>query len=204
MRNLRLIFWALVPLALLGLGLTLVMRGGGEQAPVRETGEALVGGSFALVDQTGARRTSEEFRGGYMLVYFGYTFCPDVCPLDLHRASVALDLFEEQGGAIGNIQPIFISIDPARDTPAVLAEYLQNFHERFIGLTGTDSEIAEAAGAYRVYYQRGEDYGPDGYLMDHSNIIYLMGPDGKYVTHFTSEDTAPTIAGSLLSHVGRR
>jgi protein SCO1/2 len=146
------------------------------------TGTALVGGPFELTDQNGHRVTDKDFLGKYPLVFFGYTYCPDVCPSELQVMSAALD---ELGSTADRIQPIFITVDPARDTPEVMKEYVSNFHPRMIGLTGSASDIAKVASVYRVYYAKMGKEGDPDYLMDHSSNIYLMGPDGKFVRHFT-------------------
>jgi cytochrome oxidase Cu insertion factor (SCO1/SenC/PrrC family) len=144
------------------------------------TGTALVGGPFSLMDHTGRRVTDEDFRGRYMLVAFGYTYCPDVCPGELQLISAALDRL---GAKADRIAPIFITVDPARDTQDVLKAYMANFHPRFVGLTGSEAEIAAAAKAYRVYFRKVESPGSP-YLMDHTSLVYLMDPEGNYVTHF--------------------
>ena len=161
------------------LWLTNSLPGGG---PIG-SGTALVGGPFTLTDQNGKRVTDQDFRGKYMLIFFGFTYCPDVCPSELQVMSAALD---ELGPVGEKIQPVFITIDPARDTPEAMKLYVSNFHPRMVGLTGSDQDIAAVAKAYRVYYAKakGAENAPD-YLMDHSTILYLMGPDGKFVKHFT-------------------
>lgn len=154
----------------------------GDGTPVQTSGKALVGGPFELVAQDGTTVTEETFRGDYMLIYFGFTFCPDVCPTELQVMSAALDLL---GDDAGKVQPILISIDPERDTVETMADYVRHFHPRLMGLTGTPEQIATAARAYRVYYAKAED--PDsstGYTMDHSSIVYLMGPEGEFLAHF--------------------
>lgn len=152
-------------------------------AAVKTSGKALIGGPFSLVDQNGRRVSEKTYKGKFMLIYFGYTFCPDVCPTELQVMSSALDLL---GTPAKRIQPIFISIDPERDTVAVLADYMTNFHDSFVGLTGTPQEIKAAAKAYRVYYSKvKEDGSPEDYLMDHSSIIYLMNERGEFVKHFS-------------------
>ena len=147
------------------------------------SGTALVGGPFSLTDHLGRQATDASFRGKYMLIFFGFTYCPDVCPSELQVMSAALD---ELGPVGEKIQPVFITIDPARDTPEAMKLYVSNFHPRLVGLTGSDQDIAAVAKAYRVYYAKakGAENSPD-YLMDHSTIVYLMGPDGKFVKHFT-------------------
>jgi len=147
-------------------------------------GQALVGGPFTLTDQNGKQVKNTDFAGHYMLVYFGYTFCPDVCPAELQVMSAALDAIGDAGK---NIVPIFITIDPERDTPEVLKQYIANFNPRFVALTGSPQQIAAVAKEYRVYYEKAKGWQKAGndYLMNHSSIVYLMGPDGKFVKHFT-------------------
>jgi protein SCO1/2 len=146
-------------------------------------GEALIGGRFELVDQHGDTRTSADFRGSYMLVYFGFTYCPDVCPTTLQVMTQALEVFEERAPEkAGRVVPMFITVDPERDTVGVLGDYAEHFHPRLVALTGAPDQVAEAAKAYRVYYAKAGN-GSD-YLVDHSSFTYLMGPDGKYVAHF--------------------
>jgi cytochrome oxidase Cu insertion factor (SCO1/SenC/PrrC family) len=159
------------------------------------SGTALVGGPFSLTDQNGERMTDQEFRGKYMLIFFGYTFCPDVCPSELQVMSAALD---KLGPQADKIQPIFITIDPARDTPETLKVYVSNFHPRLIGLTGSETEVASVANAYRAYYAKakGTENKPD-YLMDHGTILYLMGPDGKFLKHFSYGTEAEGLAEAL-------
>jgi protein SCO1/2 len=163
------------------------------------SGEALVGGPFTLTDQNGKRVTDQDFRGKYTLIFFGFTFCPDVCPSELQVMSAALD---ELGPVGEKIQPIFITIDPARDTPEAMKLYVSNFHPRLIGLTGSDADIAAVAKAYRVYYAKAKDTenSPD-YQMDHSTILYLIGPDGKFVKHFTYNTDVKALADGLRSVV---
>jgi cytochrome oxidase Cu insertion factor (SCO1/SenC/PrrC family) len=158
------------------------------------SGVALVGGPFSLTDHTGKRVTEKDFAGGYMLVFFGYTFCPDFCPTELQVMTAALDQMGEAGKVI---QPVFISIDPARDTPQVLADYVPNFGPRLVGLTGTPDEIAAVAKAYRVFYGKASKGDAVDYLMDHTTMIYLMGPDGRFVKHFNYTTDAPKLAADL-------
>jgi cytochrome oxidase Cu insertion factor (SCO1/SenC/PrrC family) len=159
------------------------------------SGTALVGGPFTLTDQNGKRVTDQDFRGKYMLIFFGFTYCPDVCPGELQVMSAALD---ELGAEGEKIQPVFITIDPARDTPEAMKLYISNFHPRMVALTGSEADIAAVAKAYRVYYAKakGSENSPD-YLMDHSTILYLMGPDGRFVKHFTYGTDAKALAQGL-------
>lgn len=159
--------------------------------PSRTTGQALIGGPFELVDQNGKTRKDAEFRGKYMMVFFGYTHCPDFCPTGLQAMTESLDAL---GKDAEKIQPIFITVDPDRDTAKVLKDYVPNFHKRLIGLTGSDEQVAKAAKAYRVYYARTGKPGTEDYLMDHSTFTYLMGPDGQYLTHFSHGTPPKTVA----------
>ncbi|MGE0007192.1 MAG: SCO family protein [Parvibaculaceae bacterium] len=191
----RLVF-ALVVLVIAAItgGGALWLTRGLPEGPIG-SGTALVGGPFTLTDHNGKRVTDQDFRGKYMLIFFGFTYCPDVCPSELQVMSAALD---KLGPAADEIQPIFITIDPARDTPEAMKLYVANFHPRLIGLTGSPEDIARVAKAYRVYYAKakGSESETD-YLMDHSTILYLMGPDGKFVKHFTYGTEAQGLADGL-------
>ena len=152
-----------------------------------------IGGPFALVDGDGRIRRDTEFRGAPMLVAFGYTHCPDVCPTVLQTMTDALDSLGAKGAAI---QPLFVTVDPGRDTPEAMRAYVGHFHERLIGLTGSAAQTEAAARAYRVTVRTAP---PDesGHLVDHTSIVYLMGPDGSYVTHFGHGSDAATMAARL-------
>lgn len=143
---------------------------------------ATIGGPFSLTNQAGQRVTQRDFAGRYTLVYFGYSFCPDVCPVDLGWLMRGLQQFERSDPARAErIQPIFITVDPARDTPAVMARYVAGFHPRLVGLTGTPAEISAVAAHYLVSYRR-QPGGADGaYIMAHTQLAYLMGPSGEPV-----------------------
>jgi cytochrome oxidase Cu insertion factor (SCO1/SenC/PrrC family) len=164
-------------------------------APPAASTQALVGGPFVLTDHTGARVTDQTFRGQYMLVFFGFTYCPDICPTELQLISEAMDRLKP--ATAQKITPVFITIDPDRDTPAVMAEYIAHFHPRLVGLTGTPEEIATAARAYRVYYQKAPGSEGDDYFMDHSAIVFLMGPEGQYLSHFSPGTSAEAMAARL-------
>jgi len=140
---------------------------------------ARIGGPFTLVDQNGRTVTNRDFAGSYRIMYFGYTFCPDVCPTDAQNIGAGLRLLEQRDPALARrVVPIFISVDPARDTPAVLKQFVAAFHPRMVGLTGTPTEIARVAKEYGIFFARGKGT-KDGYLMEHSRQIYLMDPAGK-------------------------
>ena len=172
-------------------------------APEGVAGTATVGGPFRLADQFGTIRTDADFRGRFMLVSFGFSHCPDVCPTILQSMSAALD---ELGPAGERVAPVFITIDPARDTVERLRAYAANFHPRLVALTGSAEEIAAVARAYRVYYARAADHGAGehgsgDYEMDHSAIVYLMGPDGAYVSHFTHDTPPEEIVEAIRTHL---
>jgi len=162
---------------------------------VRSMGKALVGGAFTLTDQTGKRVTDRDFRGKFLLVYFGFTNCPDVCPTALQVMAAALD---KLGANAERITPVLITVDPEHDTPALLASYVASFHPRFVGLTGSPAEIDAVTKAYRVYVKKVPDpKSTAGYTMDHSSIIYVVGPDGAYRTHFTHATSPDAMADRL-------
>lgn len=140
-------------------------------------GRGTVGGPFALTDHTGRPRSDSEFRGKLMVVYFGYTFCPDVCPTDLMAITQALDAL---GPAAEGVQPIFITIDPERDSK-VMADYISAFHRSFVGLTGSPDEVRTVANAYKAFYAKVPDERGSGYSIDHTGVIYLMGRNGEYL-----------------------
>jgi cytochrome oxidase Cu insertion factor (SCO1/SenC/PrrC family) len=149
-------------------------------------GRGTVGGPFTLTDQTGRKRSDSEFRGKLMVVYFGYTFCPDVCPADLMAITQALDAL---GPAAEGIQPIFITVDPERDS-RVLADYVAAFHRSLVGLTGSPEEIRKVANAYKAFYAKGPIERGGEYSIDHAGVIYLMGRAGEYLG-FMPPQTSP-------------
>ncbi len=155
-----------------------------------------IGGPFTLTDQHGNSVTDADFRGRYMLIYFGLTYCPDVCPTTLATIAEAMDLVGDGADAF---VPILITVDPHRDTPEQLKMYASHFSPRLVALTGTPEQIASVAKEYRVYYSKVEDKDADEdtYTMDHSAITYLMGPDGTYIRHFGHATTADQMAERL-------
>jgi len=168
-------------------------------ARVQTSGNALVGGPFKLIDQSGKNVTDRDFRGRYMLVFFGFTHCPDICPAELQVMSAALD---QLGDEAHKVVPIFITLDPERDTQAAIADYVKHFGSNFVGLTGSPEAVAAAAKAYRVAYAKVEAQGAaDGYTVDHSALVYLMGTDGEYVTHFVYGTSADKMAKTLARYL---
>jgi protein SCO1/2 len=198
-------------LALLAGGALLLLIGiGGAALWLRPAPESLgptlpagvaIGGPFSLIDETGAPVTEKTYRGRHMLIFFGFTYCPDVCPTELAKIAATLDLL---GQDAQRLVPLFVSIDPERDTPEALARYTDLFHPAIIGLTGTEAEVAAAARAFRVYYNKvktGPE--PDAYTMDHSAFVYLMGPDGGFRQLFSPQATPEQMAAAIRSHLAR-
>jgi len=179
----------------LGLG---PFRGQLEEAAEAQ-GEALIGGPFSLVDQRGERVTEADFAGRLKLVYFGYTYCPDVCPVGLATIAAAYDRLSpaEQAAVV----PLFITVDPERDTVAAIADYVDLFHPDLVGLTGSPEEIEAVAGVFRVYYRQAESESAGDYLIDHSAFTYLMDGDNHYLAHFSHAATAEEIAEGLRAHL---
>jgi len=176
---------------------------GSDKPGITSRGTAAIGGPFRLTDNTGKTVTDKTYAGKYMLVYFGYTYCPDTCPTDLTLMSRAMDRL---GKDASRVQPLFITVDPERDTVQEMADYVSHFGSSLVGLTGTPEEIASVAKAYRVFYQKVDrhDDGGDGgnsdgsdYLMNHSSFIYLMGTDGSYIDNFAAGTTPQEMADRI-------
>jgi protein SCO1/2 len=163
------------------------------------SGRAPVGGPFELIDQTGHRRTDADFRGKLVVLYFGYTYCPDVCPTELQSISLALD---KLGAAADAVQPLFISVDPERDTPARLADFVSSFHPRLIGLTGSLAEIRKTAIAYRTFFAKNSAATPGDYSVDHTGFIYLVGKDGRYLGFLPPGLAPDAIADAIRTRLG--
>jgi cytochrome oxidase Cu insertion factor (SCO1/SenC/PrrC family) len=161
------------------------------------TGQADVGGPFRLIDQNGKAVSDTDFRGRYMLIYFGYSFCPDVCPTTLSVMAQALD---KLGGESRRVTPIFITIDPERDTPQVLGDYMKAFGPNFVGLTGNAAAIKDAEKKYRVYAVK-KPLEKGGYGMDHSSVMYLMGPDGKMISFYDEAISPDDLAKDLRQKI---
>ncbi|WP_448582830.1 SCO family protein [Thermaurantiacus sp.] len=162
-----------------------------------------IGGEFQLVDEMGKPTRWSDFAGKWRLIYFGYTFCPDVCPVDTANMAAGLAAFEKAEPARGaQVQPIFVTVDPARDTPAVLAEFTDNFHPRLIGLTGSEATIADTLKAFRVYARRINGASKESYLIDHMAVVYLFDPDGRPIAFLAGPDAKPQAVTSMLeAHV---
>jgi len=167
----------------------------------RNTGDGLpalnsfsMGGPFELVDHNGDLTSSKKFAGKLLLVQFGYTYCPDICPTELQKMSLVLDLLQADGE---KVQGIFITVDPERDTTDVLADYVGAFHEDLVGFTGTSEQIRDVARLFRVYYAKAEPDEDGDYLMSHSAFTYLMDGRGNFLRHFTTKDTPEYVAEQI-------
>ena len=191
-------------LALCGLGLIVILglllrELAGNPTPPQPKVD--IGGAFSLVNQDGKTVTEADFAGKPMLVFFGFTYCPDVCPLSLDLLGAALDkLAETAPEKAARLQPIFISVDPARDTPAQMKDYLSYFHPSLTGLTGSREQIDAVKKAFRVYAARAKDTDANGhYNVDHSSLFYLMDGDNRYLAHFTHNLTPAQLAAGLAA-----
>ncbi|MHA6721585.1 SCO family protein [Sphingomonas sp. RS2018] len=159
---------------------------------------ARIGGPFALTDQDGRAVTDRSFAGKYRIMYFGYTFCPDVCPVDVQVIGAGLKAFETSDpAAAAKVVPIFVSVDPERDTPAVVKQFVGAFHPRMVGLTGRVADVTALAKAYGVFFAKQKPAPGGGYMVDHSRQAYLMSPDGAPIALLPTEKGADAVAGEL-------
>ncbi|XP_078446917.1 electron transport SCO1/SenC family protein [Wolffia australiana] len=161
-------------------------------------GTAAIGGAFTLVDQNGKQVTDKDFLGKWTLIYFGFTHCPDICPDELQKLAAAVDKIKSVAGI--EIVPVFISVDPERDTVEQVNDYVKEFHPNLIGLTGTPEAVKAAARAYRVYYMKTEQDGAD-YLVDHSIVMYLMDPNMKFIKFFGKNYNVDALADGIIKEV---
>jgi protein SCO1/2 len=189
-------------------GLTLALLLASCQAAPEPAGDpplagATIGGEFTLVDQQGQTRHWADFRGKYAVVYFGYTYCPDVCPTDVQRTAQGLREFARAHPDLrAKVQQIFISVDPERDTPKVVGQFVSAFDPKMVGLTGTPEQVKAAADAFKVYFSRGKTEGDGGaYMVDHSGITYLFDPAGKPLATLPTDQGAPAVAQELATWV---
>lgn len=197
-----LLAWIAAATLLLGGGMTVAADAGEPSAEelvqALLSGKAPVGGPFDLVDHTGQRRTDADFRGKLVLIYFGFTRCPDACPTELLAISLALD---KLGRATDAVQPLFITVDPERDTPAVLADYVASFHPRLVGLTGEPAAIKTLAHAYKTFFARSAGGSAGNYSIDHTGFIYVVGPDGRYRDFLPPQLAPEQIADAIKPHL---
>ncbi|KAL7867546.1 hypothetical protein SRHO_G00089300 [Serrasalmus rhombeus] len=157
-------------------------------------------GDFSLLDHTGQRRTKKDFRGKWVLMYFGFTHCPDICPDELEKLTSVVNLLDKEAD-LPCVQPLFITVDPERDDVAAMAKYVKDFHPRLIGLTGTPEEVKEAGQAYRVYASAGPKDEDGDYIVDHTILIYLINPDGLFLDYYNRMKDATQIAESIRNHM---
>jgi protein SCO1/2 len=157
-----------------------------------------IGGPFVLTNHLGKTVSDTVYRGRYLYIYFGYGYCPDVCPTELANMAATIDALGPQAD---QVQPLFITIDPERDTTEFLAEYVTQFHPQFIGLTGSLDEIAAVAKSYRVFYRKAKDENASEYLMDHSNFAYFMGLDGGFLTMFRGGTNPKALAETMMKYI---
>lgn len=161
-----------------------------------------MGGPFELVSGSGDATTLDDFSGSFALIYFGYASCPDICPTELSTMAVAIDILAERDATAADaVTPVFITIDPERDTQEVVGDYANAFHPRMVGLTGSSEAVDEAAKAFRVFYSRGPEDEYGFYLMNHSGFVYVMGPDGEFVTMFNGGSDPQAMADALATYV---
>jgi protein SCO1/2 len=172
-----------------------------ESKPMEIAG-ADIGGPYMLVDQTGKTVTEKNYAGQYKLIYFGFTYCPAICPTELQKISSVIKKLEKDNAALAaKIQPLFITVDPERDTPAVMREYVKLFHPRMAGLSGSLAQIADAKKKYRIYSAQVKSESATDYTVDHSSFIYLMGPNDQLLGIYRSQDNADMIFTDLLKHI---
>ena len=201
LKRVRLLLWAGVAALVLALASALLLRAymPTSTPEVASSGEADIRSKFTLTDHRDRAVTEADFAGLWQLVFFGFTHCPDICPTTLAYIASVLD---DLGPEAEHVAPLFITVDPARDTVPVMAEYVAAFHPRLVGLTGTDAQVADAARNYRTWYERvEEETAPDGYMMAHQGNIYLMRPDGTFEAVFQEQEQPPEeLAEAILRH----
>ena len=189
-QRLRLVLWSVAVLAAIGAALALwsAQRVPAASAPTFQ-GEADIYSAFTLTDHTGRAVTEADYAGRWQLVFFGFTHCPDICPTTLAYMANVLDLLGSEAGAVA---PLFVTVDPARDTVPVMAAYVSAFHPQLTGLTGTEEQVAEATRNFRTWFERSDNAtAPDGYVMAHAGHLYLMRPDGTFEAVFVEGEQPP-------------
>ncbi|XP_038182599.1 protein SCO1 homolog, mitochondrial [Arvicola amphibius] len=166
----------------------------------RSIGKPLLGGPFSLTTHDGEPKTDKDYLGQWVLIYFGFTHCPDICPEELEKMIQVVDEIDSIP-SLPNLTPLFITIDPERDTKEAISAYVKEFSPKLVGLTGTKEEIDGVARAYRVYYSPGPKDEDEDYIVDHTIIMYLVGPDGEFLDYFGQNKKAAEIAGSIAAHM---
>ncbi|XP_068606237.1 protein SCO1 homolog, mitochondrial isoform X2 [Brachionichthys hirsutus] len=174
-----------------------------EKERTRSIGRPALGGPFSLIDHNNKPAGSEDFLGRWVLIYFGFTHCPDICPDELEKMIEVVDRIDEIK-SLPNLTPILITIDPGRDTTEALAAYVEEFSPKLIGLTGTPAQIEQVSRSYRVYYSPGPKDEDNDYIVDHTIIMYLVGPDGEFVEYYGQNRTSVEISNSVAAYMRKQ
>lgn len=188
----------------IGTGIGFYQMNNAEQTRGAASGIAgvKIGGPFSLVNQNGESVTEKNFAGQYKLIYFGFTYCPAICPTELQKITRVLKTLEKDNPKLAaNIAPIFITVDPERDTPEVLKDYITQFHPKLVGLTGSVEQIEDAKKKYRIFAAKVQEEGMSDYTMDHSSFIYFIGPDDNVLGVYRMDDTAQMMVADMLSNL---
>merc|ERR1719471_2470965 len=169
----------------------------------QEIGKSKIGGTFDLIDQDGNPKKSSDFYGKWVLLYFGFTHCPDICPDEMEKMAEITDTLTAKASDLGTVQPIIITVDPRRDGVSEMAEYVKEFHPKLIGLTGSEEQIKSVCKAFRVYYSSGPVDEDEDYIVDHTIILYVLDPEGEFVDYYGQTKLAPMVSNSIMMHMGK-